>query len=99
DQSLSESPVARIWTAAASEARRRFGSNLSQAANPHAAQSQSGVALRLPPQSIGTTVTDSFKRTQYLNWNPKGHHKAKPSGISNFTGSSTIHCWLSRPCC
>ena len=43
----------RLWTAAASEARRRFPMREQfPDASAHPTPSQSGVALRLPPQSI-----------------------------------------------
>src|SRR5437867_9458615 len=53
-----------IWSAAASEARRRFGLCLCHIYLKTSFSSQSGVALRLPPHSIKSrSVTDSFNHT------------------------------------
>ena len=53
-----------IWSAAASEARRRFGLRGSSCDGYGTNTSQSGVALRLPPHSIKSrSVTDSFNHT------------------------------------
>src|SRR6267378_2240113 len=52
-----------IWSAAASEARRRFGLCLCRFHLKTRLSSQSGVALRLPPHSIKSqsmTVASSF---------------------------------------
>src|SRR5205823_6564263 len=52
-----------IWSAAASEARRRFGLCLCRIHLKTSLSSQSGVALRLPPHSIKSrSAPDSFKR-------------------------------------
>ena len=54
-----------IWSAAASEARRRFGLCLCRIHLKTSLSSQSGVALRLPPHSIKSrSVTDSFNHTR-----------------------------------
>src|SRR5437016_3605917 len=56
-----------IWSAAASEARRRFGLSLCRIHLKTSLSSQSGVALRLPPHSIKSrSVTDSFNHTRPL---------------------------------
>src|SRR6266567_8616493 len=58
--------VTAIWSAAASEARRRFGLCLCRIHLKTSLSSQSGVALRLPPHSIESrSVTDSFNPTQF----------------------------------
>src|SRR6266704_2204701 len=48
--------VTAIWTAAASEARRRFGLCLCRIHLKTSLSSQSGVALRLPPHSIAMPI-------------------------------------------
>src|SRR5437667_1566077 len=45
-----------IWSAAASEARRRFGLSLRRIHLKTSLSSQSGVALRLPPHSIAMPI-------------------------------------------
>src|SRR5438105_1901515 len=56
-----------IWSAAASEARRRFGLGLCPIHLKTSLSSQSGVALRLPPHSIKSrSMTDSFSHIRAL---------------------------------
>src|SRR5205823_5351878 len=100
-----------IWSAAASEARRRFGLGLCPIHLKASLSSQSGVALRLPPHSIKSrSVTDSFNHTRpllllvlVLGVDRMGAHaesdapSTKPPAIcSSFFSSQPLHFELNR---
>src|SRR6267378_4368678 len=100
-----------IWSAAASEARRRFGLCLCHIHLKTSLSSQSGVALRLPPHSINSrSVTDSFNHSRalllvvfVLGINPIGAHAESgapstkpPATCSSLFSSQPLHFELNR---
>src|ERR1035438_9551663 len=73
-----------MWTAAASATRRRFGSGLHDLLHQGiAAASESGVALRLPPQSKATLSADALPRGKALTTGRALLNAVAEIGMSN----------------